>query len=283
MTSSNSMRDSRQGLVLVTGGAGTLGSLVVDRLREHGRTVRVVSRRGSGPRDDVEYVSGDLDSGAGIAEAVAGVDTIVHCAGSQKGDGEKARHLVDAARAAGVRHVVYISVVGADRVPVESRTDHAMFEYYAQKREGELVIERSGIPFSTLRATQFFSLVHLVAQSLSRSPIIPLPKRMRVQPVAAEEVADRLVQLAEGAPAGYVPEFGGPRVYGTHELMRSYLRSAGKRRWMLSVGLPGKPAKAVLHDAIITEGGDRGTGTWEEYLRSREPAAAQVSSLSPRP
>jgi hypothetical protein len=52
---------------------------------------------------------------------------------------------------------------------------------------------------------------------------------------------------------------------------------------MLSVGLPGKAAKAVLHDAIITEGGDRGTGTWEEYLRSREPAAAQVSSLSPRP
>jgi uncharacterized protein YbjT (DUF2867 family) len=283
MTSSNSVRDPRQGPVLVTGGAGTLGSLVVDRLREHGHAVRVVSRRGSGPRDDVEYVAGDLDSGTGVAEAVAGVDTIVHCAGSQKGDGEKARQLVDAARAAGARHVVYISVVGADRVPVESRTDHAMFEYYAQKREGELVIERSGIPFSTLRATQFFSLVHLVAQSLSRSPIIPLPKRMRVQPVAAEEVADRLVQLAEGAPAGYVPEFGGPRVYGTHELMRSYLRSAGKRRWMLSVGLPGKAAKAVLHDAIITEGGDRGTGTWEEYLRSREPAAAQVSSLSPRP
>ena len=145
------------------------------------------------------------------------------------------------------------------------------------------MIERSGIPFSTLRATQFFSLVHLVAQSLSRWPIVPLPKRMRVQPVAAEEVDDRLVQLAEGAPAGYVPEFGGPRVYGTHDLMRAYLRSAGRRRWLVSVGIPGRAAKAVLHDAIIAEGADRGTRTWEEYLQSRRPVAAEASSLSPRP
>ena len=267
--------DRRSGIVLVTGGSGTLGALVVDRLRDHGHAVRVVSRRGSGPRDDVEYVSGDLDTGEGVADAVAGVDLIVHCAGAQKGDGEKARQLVEAARREGVRHLVYISVAGADRVPVHSKTDHAMFEYFAQKRVGELVIERSGIPFTTLRTTQFFTLVYPVAQSVAKLPIVPLPKRLHVQPVAAEEVADRLVALAEGEPAGYVPEFGGPRVYDSHELVRAYLRSVGRRRWIVSVSLPGKAAKAVLHDAIVSTGSERGTATWEEYLAARalEPTA----------
>jgi uncharacterized protein YbjT (DUF2867 family) len=260
------------GLVLVTGGAGALGSLVVDRLRERGHAVRVVSRRGSGPRGDVEYVAGDLESGQGVAEAVAGVDIVVHCAGSQKGDGEKARHLVKAAGEARVRHLVYISVAGADRIPVHSKTDHAMFEYFAQKREGELVIERSGIPFTTLRATQFFTLVYPVVESAAKSPIMPLPRRMRVQPVAAEEVADRLVALTEGAPAGYVPEFGGPQVYNTHELVRGYLRSTGRRRWIVSVGLPGAAAKAVLNDAILAHSDERGTATWEEYVRARKAA-----------
>ncbi|MGA0567497.1 SDR family oxidoreductase [Rathayibacter sp. KR2-224] len=256
-------------LILVTGGAGALGSLVVDRLRERGHRVRVVSRRGTGQRDDVEYVSGDLDTGEGVADAVAGAGIVVHCAGSQKGDGEKARRLVEAARTAGVRHIVYVSVAGANRIPVKSKTDHAMFEYFAQKREGELVIERSGIPFTTLRATQFDTLVFPVMQSMAKLPVIPLPKRMRVQPVAADEVADRLVALAEGSPAGYVAEFGGPRVYTTHELMRSYLRQAGLRRWVISVRLPGKAARAVQHDAILSNGPVRGEGTWEQYLQRK--------------
>jgi uncharacterized protein YbjT (DUF2867 family) len=269
MTSSTPGPNASLGLVLVTGGAGTLGSLIVDRLRDRGHTVRVVSRRGSGPRDDVEYVAGDLDTGDGVAAAVAGAAVVVHCAGSQKGDGEKARQLVKAARDAGVRHIVYISVAGADRVPVRSRIDHAMFEYFAQKREGELVIEGSGIPFTTLRATQFFTLVFPVAQAAARLPVVPLPKRMRAQPVAAEEVADRMLALTEGAPAGYVPEFGGPRVYGTHEFMRSYLRAAGLRRWIVSVWIPGAAAKAVQNDAIVSTGEERGVQTWEEYLEHR--------------
>lgn len=259
----------RPGLVLVTGGSGTLGTLVVDRLREHGHAVRVVSRRGAGPRSDVEYVTGDLDTGAGVEDALAGVITVVHCAGSQKGDGDKARRLVAAARTAGVQHIAYISVAGADRIPVRSRVDHAMFEYFAQKREGEIVIEESGIPFSTLRATQFHTLAFTVAEFAAKSPVIPLPKKMRVQPVAVEEVADRLVALAEGEPAGYVPEFGGPEAHSTHELERAYLRRAGKRRWIVSIGLPGAGAKAVSHDAILSTGAERGVQTWEQYLDAK--------------
>src|SRR5262249_46331195 len=107
--------------ILVTGGTGTLGRLVVARLRDAGGEVRVLSRRRREAAEGIELVTGDLDTGAGIDAAVAGAAVVVHCAGAAKGDEDKARILVQAAARAGARHLVYISVVGADRVPVVSR------------------------------------------------------------------------------------------------------------------------------------------------------------------
>ncbi|NUS63779.1 MAG: NAD(P)H-binding protein, partial [Saccharothrix sp.] len=105
--------------ILVTGGTGTLGRLVVPRLAEAGHRVRVLSRRGGGPVDGVEHVTGDLLTGAGVEAAVAGVETVVHLAGGPKGDAEATGRLVGAASAAGgVRHLVHISVIGVDRVPL---------------------------------------------------------------------------------------------------------------------------------------------------------------------
>src|SRR5215468_3073443 len=106
--------------VLVTGGTGTLGRRVVPRLRDAGCSVRVLSRRSHEASEDIEYVIGDVTTGEGLDAAVAGVEIIVHCAGSSKGDEAKTLNLVRAASRAGTRHLVYISVVGADRVPVVS-------------------------------------------------------------------------------------------------------------------------------------------------------------------
>src|SRR5688500_13343884 len=97
--------------ILVTGGTGTLGPLVVARLRAAGRDVRVLSRSHHESTDGIEYVTGDLATGVGIEAAVAGIETIVHLAGSAKGDEDKARNLVQAASRAGATHLVYISVV----------------------------------------------------------------------------------------------------------------------------------------------------------------------------
>lgn len=259
--------------ILLTGGTGTLGSLVTPLLRDAGHTVRVLSRRDREPASGVEYVTGDLDTGEGLDAALAGVETVVHCAGSAKGDDVKARTLVEAARKAGVRHLVYISVVGADRVPVVSGVDRAMFGYFAAKRAAEEIVADSGVPWTTLRATQFHDLLLTTVQQLTKLPVVPVFSGFRFQPVDTGEVAARLVELALGAPAGLVPDIAGPRVYPFKELVRGYLRARGKRRLILPVRVPGKAARAFRKDgANLAPNGTLGQRTWEEFLAERVPS-----------
>lgn len=255
--------------VLVTGGTGTLGRLVVARLLDTGHEVRVLSRQSrAGPKGS-EFVTGDLNTGDGIDAAVEGAGVIVHCAGSAKGDEDKARRLVRAASRAGTRHIVYISVVGADRVPVVGGVDRAMFGYFASKLAAERVVADSGVPWTTLRATQFHDLVLLVAQQMAKLPVIPAPVGFRFQPIDAGEVADRLVELALGAPSGLVFDMGGPRVYAVAELLRSYLRAAHRHRPIFPVWLPGKAARAVKAGANLAPDRAVGRRTWEDFLAAR--------------
>jgi uncharacterized protein YbjT (DUF2867 family) len=255
--------------ILVTGGTGTLGRLVVPRLQGAGGKVRVLSRSSRDGGDGVEFVTGDLDTGEGIAAAVDGAEIVVHCAGSSKGDEGKARTLVAAASRAGVRHLVNISVVGADRVPQASRTDRAMFGYFGAKLAAEQVIAGCGLPWTTLRATQFHDLILLVAQQLARLPVIPVPAGFRFQPVDAAEVADRLAELALGAPAGLVPDLAGPEVHDVAGLVRSYLAATGRRRPLLPLRLPGQAARALRAGANLAPGRAVGHRTWADFLADR--------------
>lgn len=255
--------------ILVTGGTGTLGRLVVDRLRAAGAPVRVLSRHDRPAADGVEHAVGDLDTGAGVAAALAGVGTVVHCAGSAKGDGEKARTLVDAAAKAGVEHLVHVSVVGADRMPVVSPVDRAMFGYFASKRAAEEVVTGSDVPWTMLRPTQFHDLVLTTLRAAAKLPVLPVLSGFRFQPVDARDVADQLVELALDKPAGLVPDLAGPRVYGMAELARSYLRAAGKRRLLLPVHAPGKAAAAYRTGVNLAPDRAVGTRTWEAFLAER--------------
>lgn len=263
--------------LLVTGGTGTLGSLVVPRLRRAGCTVRVLSRHAHEPADGVTYVTGDLDSDQGIDAAVAGVTTIVHCAGTAKGDDAKARSLVRAASRAGVTHLVCVSVVGADRIPVVSGADRAMFGYFASKLAAERVVADGGVPWTTLRASQFHDLILLVARAMAKLPVVPVPAGVRFQPVDAAEVADRLVELAMGAPSGLVPDIAGPRVYDMAELLRGYLHAAHRyRRPMVPVRLPGGAYRAVRDGANLAPERATGRRTWEEFLAERVGSPAHA-------
>src|SRR5262245_4997194 len=254
---------------LVTGGTGTLGRLVVRLLRDAGSKVRVLSRHSREAEDGIEFATGDLATGEGIQAAVESAEIIVHCAGSSKGDEEKARNLVRAASRARVRHLVSISVVGADRIPVTSGADRAMFGYFASKLAAERVVADSGLPWTTLRATQFHDLMLLVARQMTKLPVIPVPAGIRFQPVDAGEVADQLAELALGTPAGLAPDIAGPRVYTVPELLQSYLRASGQRRLMVPVPIPGKAARAVRAGAILAPGRAVGRRTWEDFLADR--------------
>jgi uncharacterized protein YbjT (DUF2867 family) len=255
--------------ILVTGGTGTLGRLVVRRLRDGGADVRVLSRRRREAADGVEFVTGDLATGEGVAAAVAGTEVVLHCAGGPKGDEVKARHLVQAASRAGVRHLVYISVVGADRIPAASGIDRAMFGYFGSKLGAERAVADSGLPWTTLRATQFHDLLLTTVQQLARLPVIPVPAGFRFQPVDPDEVAARLVELALGPPAGLVPDLAGPRVYELAELLRGYLRARGRHRPILPVRVPGKAARAFRSGANLSLDQAVGHRTWEDFLAAR--------------
>ena len=274
--------DSSTPPILVTGGTGTLGRLVVTRLRHAGRSVRVFSR-GVHEAEGTEFVIGDLATGEGADAAVEGVEVIVHCAGSAKGDEVKAQHLVRAASAAGVRHIVYISVVGADRIPMTGAVDRAMFGYFGSKLAAERVIAESGIPWTTLRATQFFDLTLLTVQAMAKLPVIPVPSGFRFQPIDAAEVADRLVDLALDAPAALVPAIAGPRAYDMAELVRSYVRAAGKRRAIVRVPVPGEAAAAIRAGANLALDRAVGRRTWEDVLAERVRSTTVSRSVLTRP
>jgi uncharacterized protein YbjT (DUF2867 family) len=265
--------------ILVTGGTGTLGRLVVRRLRDAGCDVRVLTRRASAARDGIHFLTGDLATGEGIEAAVESVATIVHCAGSSKGDADLTRNLV---RVASSRpeppRLVYISVVGADRIPVVGRVDRAMFGYFESKRKTERLVADSSLPWTTLRATQFHDLILTVVQQMAKLPVVPFPAGFRVQPVEADEVAARLVELTLGEQAGLVPDAGGPRVYGAAELLRGYLRATGRRRPILPVWLPGRAARVFRAGGNLAPGQAVGHWSWEEFLRDRAVSMRSTSA-----
>ena len=255
--------------ILVTGGTGTLGRHVVRRLRDAGRDIRVLSRGSSGVEEGIPFMAGDLSTGEGIGPAVEGVGTIMHLAGGPKGDEDKVRHLVQAALRVGNPHMVYISVVGADRIPVVSGVDRAMFGYFASKLAAERIVADSGLPWTTLRATQFHDLTLKTVQGMAKMPVIPVPAGFQFQPIEADEVATRLVELALGEPAGRVPDLGGPRAYEMAELVRGYLKASQRRRLLMPIWLPGNAARAFRAGANLAPERAVGRRTWEEFLAER--------------
>jgi uncharacterized protein YbjT (DUF2867 family) len=252
--------------ILLTGGTGTLGRHVTPLLREAGCRVRILSRRDREPADGIEYVTGDLRADEGIEPAVAGAETVLHLAGGPKGDAEATRNLVRAASRAGVRHLVYISVIGADRIPLG---------YFRSKRGAERAVAGSGLPWTTLRAAQFHDFAWTAARKLAALPVIPVPGGMRLQPVDAGEVAARLVELTLDNPAGRVPDLAGPAVYGLAELLRGHLRVRGKRRLLMPVRMPGEAGRAYrAGENLSLEGAWVGKRTWEDFLAERSRAGS---------
>jgi uncharacterized protein YbjT (DUF2867 family) len=254
-------------LIVVTGGTGTLGSHLVPRLVAKGMPVRVLSRRERADASGVEYVVGDLQTGAGVDDAMADATVIMHCASSFRGDERAAQNLIAAARRrAPTAHLVFVSIVGIDKLPMGSALDRAMFGYLGRKYATERMIESAGLPWTTLRATQFHDLIMKVASGAARLPVVLLPSGFRFQPVDADDVAERLADLATAEPAGRVPDFAGPEVLPIDDLVRGALETIGRRRRIGHIGLPGAAARAVRAGALLAPDHAEGRTTWAEFL-----------------
>lgn len=248
--------------VLVTGGTGRLGRSVVDRLVGAGREVRVLARRQRDTQPQVTFFTGDLRRGEGIDPAVRGAGVIIHCATSTKGDAEATGNLVAAARA-GSPHFVQPSIVGIDAM--------AAWGYVKAKLEVERIVENSGLPWTILRVTQFYSYCFENSRKIAKFPLVaPVPGGFCVQPVDSREVAARLVELALGAPAGRAPDMAGPEVSSWEDLFRSYLAATHQRKWVVPMPVPG--SKAVRNGALLPPPGHtEGTRTWNQFLAEELP------------
>jgi len=248
--------------ILVTGGTGTLGRAVVQFLLDKGLRPRVLSRRqrNSGDPAGAEWVTADLLRGPGVADAVANVNAIVHCATNGRhpeDDVHATRRLIDTALLGGSPHLIYVSIVGVDRIPLK---------YYRIKHGVEGVVERSGLPCTIQRATQFHDLIVSILRGASRLPVLPLPSGTSFQPIDTGDLSARLAALTAGPAQGRAPDIGGPRIETVQDLGQQYLHAAGKRRIVGSVWAPGKVAGGYRQGLHLAPDHADGTVTFEQLL-----------------
>ncbi|MEN8674524.1 NAD(P)H-binding protein [Nocardioides sp.] len=244
--------------IAVAGGTGVVGRHVVDIAVDQGHEVVTLARS----------AGVDLVTGAGLAARLDGVDVVVDVTGTREQKraaaedffGGVTARLLSAEVDADVRHHVTLSIVGVDDVDTG---------YYAGKRRQEQVVTSGPVPWTLLRATQFHEFAEQALGFVRLGPVSLVPK-MRTQPIAAQEVAQALVALALGAPAGRAADLAGPEQHDLVVLARrvaAVRRAGGRRQRVVPVGLPGSGGRAVREGALLpSSDGPRGRQTFDQWL-----------------
>ncbi len=241
--------------IVVAGGTGLVGSLVVEQARAAGHDVAALTRA----------TGADLVTGSGVDAVLAGAEAVIDTTNVGDRDADKAAthfgtlatHLVAASARADVRHVVLLSIVGIDRNP------HG---YYAGKIAQEEVYASSPVPWTILRATQFHEFAQQLFEQAMVGPAHVAP-RGRTQPVAAREVAARLLEVATGTAQGRAADLAGPREEQLADMIKAYAKAIGYRGPVMAVDLPGAQMKG-MRAGLNLPGPDAvlGTQTFAEWL-----------------
>ncbi|EKS35669.1 SDR family oxidoreductase [Afipia clevelandensis] len=249
--------------IVVIGGSGLIGSRVVARLRQRGHEVIAAS-----PSTGVNTVTGE-----GLKEAFTGADVVVDVANSPSFETEAAmsffeaagRNIFAAEKAAGVKLHVALSVVGTERLTA--------FGYFGAKLAQERAIENSGMPYTIVRATQFFEFVGGIAQSATEGQTVRVSPA-RIQPMAADDVAAAVVDAALSPAKGMV-EVAGPESFQMDQLIRTYLAAKNDRKEVITDPAAGYFGIAVDDRSLTPDAGARlGTVTFAEWLRQDQSNAA---------
>ncbi|UOQ90213.1 SDR family oxidoreductase [Agromyces endophyticus] len=252
--------------IVVIGGTGLIGSKVVELLAEHGHEA-VAASPGSG----VNTITGE-----GVAEALAGADVVVDVSNSPSfADDDvlaffttSTNNLIAAEREAGVGHHVALSIVGAERLPSSG--------YLRAKVAQERLIEESGVPYSIVRATQFFEFAGRIADEATVDGVATLSTGL-MQPIAAADVSAAVARVAAGAPLDGTLEIGGPERLGQDEFIRRGLAAKGDPRTV--VGDPEAPyfGTKLRGTELVPEsaGAQLSTQTFGEWLAAQSAPAAK--------
>jgi uncharacterized protein YbjT (DUF2867 family) len=208
---------------------------------------------------EVVFVAPLEATAEGVHEAAGGVELVMHAASDTHhrfgaGDPGQTRNLLDACRE--VRHLLYVSIVGIDRMP---------YGYYRHKLECERLVEKSGVPHSIQRATQFHELLDGYLAKAARWPVVPLPLSAKVQPVAAAEVASRFVDVLESGPRGRTADFGGPEVLTLRRVLELW---PGRVR-TLPLPAVGRLLRGFEEGRNTNPEHAEGQLTWAQYLTDR--------------
>ena len=228
--------------IVVIGGTGLIGSKLVNRLRQLSHEVVAAS-----PNTGVNTLTGE-----GLAEALAGAQAAVDVTNSPSWEDKavmdffvtSTRNQLAAEAAAGVGHHVALSVVGTDRLLASG--------YFRAKMAQEELIKTSGIPYTILRATQFFEFVSGIAQSATDGQTVRLPSAL-MQPIFSDDVAAALADIALGAPVNGMVEVAGPEQMRLDEIVRRYL-SANKDPRQVITDVHARYYGLEVNDRSLTPG-----------------------------
>jgi uncharacterized protein YbjT (DUF2867 family) len=198
--------------IVVIGGSGLIGSKLVIKLRDHGHEAVAAS-----PKSGVNSITGE-----GLAEALKGASVVVDVTNSPSWEDAavltffetSTRNLLSYGAAAGVKHHVALSVVGTERLLASG--------FFRAKMAQENLIKSSSIPYTIIRATQFFEFVKGIADFSTDGNKVRLPSAL-IQPMAADDVATAVSRIATGAPVNGTVEVGGPEKFRLDDLARKYL------------------------------------------------------------
>jgi uncharacterized protein YbjT (DUF2867 family) len=261
--------------VLVTGGTGHLGRDLVTQLHQRNYRVRVLARS---PAQDpaIDWIRGDLATGEGLAEAVAGAHTIVHAAtlspAAQRGrfrlgdffgsppevDVQGTRRLLTEASQADANHFLYVSIVGvqASRIP-----------YSRVKAAAEDLVRQAELPWSIVPATGFYWLLGRFLDNLAGRRVWPLPANLPMQPVDSADFAAYVAESVAAGPGGEREGFGGPEILTPAQLAQQYQHARGIHRRILRLRLPAAAVRAAGPQTCPA--GRHGKTTWAQWLAHR--------------
>ena len=258
--------------VVVIGGTGLIGSKLVNKLDERGHRVIAAS-----PDTGVNTLTG-----AGLAEVLDGADVVVDVSNSPSFEDDAAmeffttatNNLLAAEESFGVKHHVALSVVGTERLQQSG--------YFRAKLEQERLIRESGIPFTIVRATQFFEFLGRIADAATTDGTVRL-QPVYIQPMAADEVAKGVGRAAVGTPANGIVEITGPQRYRLDELVRGALGKKGDPREVITdPHAPYFGVTAMAEDTLLP-GGDATVSETrlEEWVARTAPQSPAQSAASP--